>query len=418
MTTLENALKYLIGLGGIGYLLNSHLYNALNDLCKYEKPAFRFIIKSMVRENVISSFVKTNRMKDLHKISYQFASKTGLQQKDIEHILLTIKNAIDEHLNSRRNLLETPNDSVACWLPDEYGCIYDECNCKLLKARTTNSKHYGICVIKEGTKEICKNAFLRVRCNELIIPQSVNLIGDNALKHFYRNIENNSPFFILKEGILYNKTEDRIISCINSKCSYVIDVKPTIRHIDENAFITNSAWAYDYPPYVIKINKGDINYFNANYALIVVPSEEIKVQLKEKGFDCEKIIVGDIYIDKGCVVYTSDKKILLSFPKESDLTSYIILDECEELAEDAFNWLPDPDGECMHIIGNNLRTIQLPPKLKTIGKNALQGLTHLKEIYYYHKSEESNILKLLKDYKDYYVENICNRVKVKSINLD
>lgn len=403
---LENAVKYLIQENGKEYLTKHQFVNALNDICVYDKESQKFIINIMVKSNILSSFIQTQQSEDdIIKLSYNFSLKTGIQQSEIEYILKIIKKAI-KRKPSWLDLCATRFDFVGSQVIQD-GIIYSEWGEKLLKAEFCESTYS----IKDGTEIICNRAFEDCYLVDLEIPQSIEEIGDNAIPHVINNIVNHSNRFIVKEGILYDEYNKRIVCCINNKCSNVIKINSKINHIDKNAFFDKNVWSYDYPPYIFKLNTSEINYFETGYALVIVPNKEIKEQLILKGFKENSFIVGDIYEDEFGVIYSSDKKKLLCFPKELAITEYQIIDNCEKIEKDAFNWLPDPDDDgSLFIIGNNLKKLKLPQKLESIGAYSLQGLTELEELYY-PKESEDQILRLLGNYKDYYKRNIISRVR-------
>lgn len=302
---------------------------------------------------------------------------------------------------------------------DENGVLYDDIH-RLLKYDHWQSSHLDLLepqsekkiVVKNGTVTICDNAFEREHITELVIPETLCVIGTNALPHNC-HIESESPNFITENGLLFSADKKRLLVNFSNK-NAVIYIPDSVAFVDSRAFLDvddeSCAWAYDYPPYFMRINNPYINHFPTSYIRILVPSEAIKQQLIQRGFNKDSFIIGDVYVDSFGVVYSEDKKTLLCFPKESPLKTYEIIPECEVLADDAFYWLPDPEDDgSIDIRGNNLVSLVLPPNLKGIGDHSLQGLTSLQTLIY-NQDNKDNILRMLESYKDYYVRNITQRV--------
>lgn len=302
----------------------------------------------------------------------------------------------------------------------EDGTLYDDRK-RLLKydCWESNDAYISDCQsrtnisIKAGTLTICDNAFEDSRIHSLHIPESVCVIGDNALPHNC-HIESESSCFIVENGLVLSADRKRIlVNCSNHNT--IVDIPDSVAFVDSRAFLDVSdesyAWAYDYPPYFLRINNPYINLFPTSYIRIIVPTEDVKQQMIKRGFREDAFVVGNVYVDPFGVVYTHDKKMLLCFPKESSLKTYEIIPQCEALANDSFYWLPDPDEDGLNIIGNKLSSLVLPPNLKQIGNYALQGLTSLKTLLY-NAEDEGHVFKMLESYKDYFVNNITKRVEL------
>ena len=98
---------------------------------------------------------------------------------------------------------------------DEYGVLYSKDGKKVLTCSFVHRKSYNI---RKGTRIICDGAFGNQSIEQLIIPPSVVVIGNNpfASDPYYHDtkiaIKNQSPFFMVKEDALYSKDGSTIIA--------------------------------------------------------------------------------------------------------------------------------------------------------------------------------------------------------------
>lgn len=248
---------------------------------------------------------------------------------------------------------------------------------------------------------ICDKAFYHSSYGcEIIIPESVLSIGVNALPKCA--IVNNSPHFLVGKGALYSKDKTRLLNIFDYESS-LFEVPEETRLIDDGAIPSEAA------PYYVKIRNTDIQ-LDPSDSVIIVENEDQQQQLVEKGVREERIYVGNVYLDSHDVLYSDDKKTLLCFPRESHLRSYEILENCENIANDAFPNIPDPDDDgWMNYIGNELLLLTFPKELKSIADYALLGMTHLK-VARYNKADEDNVFGLLDTYHDAFKLSFRERV--------
>lgn len=107
------------------------------------------------------------------------------------------------------------DEEKATGVKDEYGVLYSQDGKKVLTCSFVHRKSYNIC---KGTRIICDGAFGNQSIEQLIIPPSVVVIGDNpfASDPYYHDtkiaIKNQSPFFMVKEDALYSKDGSTIIA--------------------------------------------------------------------------------------------------------------------------------------------------------------------------------------------------------------
>ena len=199
---------------------------------------------------------------------------------------------------------------------------------------------------------------------------------------------------IVVDDFLLTKDKHRLISCL-AHDKFIVTIPSEIRSIDEYAFFDKYSWRYDEPPYFIRFQNDIKNHFRSDYAKLIVPNDIIMQSFMNKGFEEENIIVGNVFIDDYGVIYSEDKTKLLCFPKELEITEYHILEGCEEIICDGFNYLPDPDDDGnVSIIGNKLKILHIPSTLKKVGENALEGCIYLKT-FVVSQGLESYFLKIL-----------------------
>lgn len=89
----------------------------------------------------------------------------------------------------------------------------------------------------------------------------------------------------------------------------------------------------------------------------------------------------DVYIDELGVIYSSDKKILYRYSTYINNEEYKVLDGCEVIDSDAFQYDVDVCGDSescqIYFIGNNLKRIILPESLKEIRNTAFAGCNQI-----------------------------------------
>lgn len=267
----------------------------------------------------------------------------------------------------------------------EDGCVYSSDGKRLLKYEGLNG---DITVSLLPVVTICDNAFNNAFLERIVLPESLEMIGVDSLPHC--DIELNSPYFLIDEGVLMTSDKKRIIKNINYKKA-IYNIPAEVCHIDEKAF----AWfGESAAPYYFRITNPYINCFDTNSATIIVSNEITKAQLISSKFDVE-FIVGDVYQDEMGVIYTFDKKTLLCYPRELPHSVYEILSECENIAQFAFKGFEDPDDDgSVFRYGNSLRALMLPKHLKSIESYSLSGLYYLKVIIY-NQAEDKHVKDLL-----------------------
>lgn len=285
---------------------------------------------------------------------------------------------------------------------DEFGATYSSNGLKLIEFDGF-SYGYDQKIFKPRPEciTICDNAF-RYSLDDckIIIPESVLSIGVNALPKCA--IENHSSHFLAQNGTLFSKDKTRLLNIFSYESS-LYEVPMETRMIGDGAIPSEAA------PYFVKIQNMDI-HLDPSDSVIIVETEDQKQQLIEKGVREDRIFIGNVFLDSHDVLYTDDNKTLLCFPRESHLRSYEILENCENIADNAFPNIPSPDDDgWMDYIGNDLLMITFPKKLKSIADYALLGMTDLK-VARYNKADEENVFMLLDTYHDAFMRSFRERV--------
>lgn len=154
------------------------------------------------------------------------------------------------------SLVSLTNDSSNFILED--GVLYDKAKINIIHYPINNSPTYFI--IPNGIKYIGKHTFYD--CSNLIgitIPSSVICIENNVFAGC-KNLEliNNSPNFILENGVLYNKEKTQLISLIDYELENLV-IPESVKTIGKNPFwnclnlksltISNSVTRIGYNPF-------------------------------------------------------------------------------------------------------------------------------------------------------------------------
>ena len=191
-------------------------------------------------------------------------------------------------------LVSLTNDSSNFFLED--GVLYDKANTNIIHYPINNSSTYFI--IPNGIKYIGKHTFYD--CSNLIsvtIPKSVICIENNVFAGC-KNLKliNNSPNFILENGVLYNKEKTQLIALIDYELETLV-IPESVKTIGKNSFwnclnlksltISNSVTRIGYNPFagcnflVLKNNsphftlKNDVLYNKEKTEIIYCPNTSI-----------------------------------------------------------------------------------------------------------------------------------------------
>ena len=264
-------------------------------------------------------------------------------------------------------------------IKDEYGCIYSPDGKRLLIGNGDITSY----TIKEGAEIICDNAFngWRSSLQSIVIPESVTKIGANAFPSGIE-ITSLSGRFVVKEDLLIDIVEKRLIQCLQDKEHVVIPQMAT--SIENKAF-----WECRFlqsvviPDSVTKIGHSPF-------------PTEIKVTSHSKRFVVENDLLIDI-VEKRLIQCLQDKEHVVipdsvtiigdsAFKKCISLQSIVIPDSVTTIGEDAFSF-------CY-----SLQSIVIPDSVTTIGEDAFDDYCYLESIDI-PESAPSISLRTLSNYK-------------------
>lgn len=258
----------------------------------------------------------------------------------------------------------TPDDFVDA-IYDEYGLYYSKDYKRLLSYRNPTSAQenkirIAKIVVNPKTEVICENAFEHIsfsigffpKKTEIIMPDGLKVIGDNAFafstiekitipattEQIFGNpfhdsdiseIKNKSKHFKLKDGILYDKSYERLIHCFDQKETFVADERT--KFINKSAFANQSKLKLVILPNVIEID--DKAFYTCPKIEFISLSTSL-LSIGEKAF--KQPIVDNKHFDDEYFCETRRK----------------------------------------HFIKNNI-TIKIPTSVKFIGNEALGGISKI-----------------------------------------
>lgn len=426
------ACYYIILRFGLKILKEPRLINIASDYGLFrEIEANKFILCNLIKDKFLYNFfVKLN--KEAQSVClYKFIKNTGFDTNLTSAVINIFRKAVSMYLsiNKLKNL-SVENDNCVEIIEDS-GLLYSSNYKVLLGIKDIDHCDNNI-DIKDGCLIIADNALVNSTAS-ISIPQSILYISKNSLPINHVKINNNSPYFTFENGLFMTADKRSLYRCYSRE--NIVSIPKEVQYIDKDAFPTDEFMALGYngygfnPPYFLRIVNNQITKFHYRECNCIISSLSGKGHLKEIGIDAHNYIIGDVYIDSFGVIYTSDHKVLLCFPKELGLKKYIIDKNCEFIGDDAFTYYIEfqeyeemyEDGNIIEpklfpdIKGNALEVLVLPPKLQKIGSNSLLGLVNLKKIIItqYNKDKITNLLyKYLKDFNNFDYH------KIKSVKIE
>lgn len=306
---------------------------------------------------------------------------------------INLQKALDEIDYYRTSVTEDDLKKSYC----EDGCVYSYDGKRLLKYE---GPHGDIIVDIRPVITICDNVFHEAYLEKVIIPETVQVIGEDSLPMC--DLELRSPYFTIEDGILMTSDKKRIIRKLKYERA-IYNIPKEVCCIDKNAF---SWYGEVAAPYFFRVSNPYINHFDTISAKLIVPNAIARTQLQKNGFSEEDIFVGDVFEDKMGVVYSADKKTLLCYARELPYSVYEILSECENIAQFAFVGYEDPDDDgSVFLYGNSLKALMLPKHLKNIESYSLTGLYYLKVIIL-NREDEKQVKDLLAKNKHWHTKRV------------
>lgn len=450
---LQIALHYIFLKYSTSVLKDSNnLINCLNHFGVFEAMPFAKLILEYLtsNESLLYIFLLTKEQRE--EYLENFISKTGFDEQKVRDIFHILRAAVRAYHTDKEIVksLELEGDKI----PDII-TIGDCRYAKKGKILISCSNTLPYIEISSECIAIHYDAFSQIsNCELIIIPETVKYIGVNAIWPDDVNLANHSPYFVLEDGLFMTSDKQRLLKCIST--SNILNIPPTLTHIDDVAFPTLSHLSWGSrefgnpkPPYFLRILGDHIPTINFPETYFIATKETNNKLLLNAGIDKSRIINQDVFVDSFGAIYTIDKKTLLCYPKELPYTSYSILDGCEAMANCAFNFFAsievgeEPDYEdldfaerretdiikssllpptklnttfdCNEYVviheGNNIRSLRIPNSMRQIGVDALLGLSNLTEIIL-EKDNSDSIIQLLSEYNQKNSDPILSKVKV------
>ncbi len=192
-------------------------------------------------ERLYSLFLITHSCGSLSNVSFRLMEIEKLVKPEICEI--------EENLSTK----VTENDIVN-GVADEYGVIYSKDGKRLLKGNDEIIEYK----VKDGTQVICDSAFSCCKSlSSIVFPGGVTSIGDSAfnyceslpsivlpksLKHIEINpfvgckchIKSISPYFKVKDNVLYNSDMSKLISYLSEETNFIVPC--CVTSIGDSAF--------------------------------------------------------------------------------------------------------------------------------------------------------------------------------------
>ena len=312
----------------------------------------------------------------------------SVSEQDIEYIKETKKDyrltkvSKDEE---KEKIFEWENNiNLRCQPIKRTVALYSKDGKKLISYRDDNNKH----VIKGSVEIICDKAFAgiydglnivlpkstKIIGNEIfwntsfgsfVIPSSVKTITGNPFTSCEIKLKCDSPYFVLKDDILYDKRKKKLISVLNRGKQFWLMDKSTII-IDSNVIVI-----------------GRCSFFE------VYSKSPVKLPMNV-------LYIGDCAFKNSCISEIQLGQRILEIGnsafKNSTIKSMLIPDSCNKIGSSAFEHcenlklliLPSSltsieEGtfrDCKH-----LNNVHIPEGVKIIKKEAFMGCINLTNIY-------------------------------------
>ncbi len=200
--------------------------------------------------------------------------------------------------------------------------------------------------VPEGTVEIGKEAFYyRESLEEIILPQSLEVLGDSAMEGATALKE-----LVLPAGV-HTLEFDSLYNC---KSMTTLTMSENLSEGSVNSNMLGASGALT----TIIIPAG-AQFVPENFAQHGSVKEFVVEEGNSKYFSQDGVLYG--YDEEG-------RQILISYPKAKEGTSYTVLEGTVEIGQNAFYYR------------ENLEEIILPESLEILGDSALESATALKEL--------------------------------------
>ena len=245
-----------------------------------------------------------------------------------------------------------------------------------------------------GEKAFCYSRELE----QITIPKNVKSIGAQAFNTYGEltelNVQSGNKYFSSSEGVLFNKDKTTLIQYPSNKTGKSYKIPETVTEIGDHTFAYSKLKEIDIPDSVEVI--GERAFFSAAIEEFNIPAsvKEIRSWAFAGCGEVESFSVAKANkyycADANDVLYNKDMTVLMNFPAEKDLESYIIPNGVVTIADHAFDSpglfnISIPDSveyieEYAFSNCYNLNQIELPADLKELGWGAFDYCENLKEI--------------------------------------
>ena len=222
--------------------------------------------------------------------------------------------SIPQCLLRKRIIIEVPENNPYFQTVD--GVIFNKEKTKLIKY--PYSKEEETYIIPEGVEEIDEEAFLGYihELKRIVIPSHWQNIPQWLMKKWISiEVPENNPYFMTIDGVIYSKDKRKLIRYSRKEKEDIFTIPECVEEIDEEAF------------------SGDIRELKR----IVIPSHWKSIPqclLKERIIEVPENNPYLMTIDG--VIYSKDKRKLISYSKKKKERSFTIPEEVEEIGSYAF----------------------------------------------------------------------------------
>lgn len=220
----------------------------LLSVSDFRNPSESELLKSLSSFFYDSEF---ERLYSLFLIAHSCGSLSNVSFRlmEIEKLVKPEICEIEENLSTK-----VTKDDIVNGVTDEYGVVYSKDGKRLLKGNYKIEEYN----VREGTKVICDSAFSWCKSlSSITLPSGITFIGDSAfsgcsslssivlpksLKYIGINpfvgcechIDSISPYFKVKDNVLYNSNMSKLISHLSKETSFIVPCGVT--SIGESAF--------------------------------------------------------------------------------------------------------------------------------------------------------------------------------------
>ena len=322
---------------------------------------------------LVSLFTIADMHKSLSHVSFRLLTVKKPQKPEKIEIE-------EEELSTKVTKEDLANAAV-----DEFGAKYSNDGKRLLKV-PSDIKEYKI---KDGTKVICDSAFSGCKfLQEIFIPLSVTAIGMYAfdeceslrkiilpanLKTIKANpflrckckIFSNSPYFKVKDNVLYNENMGTLISYLSNNINFKIP--NSVKSIDTSAFGYSELINIFIPESIISIGNAAFE-FSRKLREIIIPTSVKSIKKNPfEGCKCSIKCNSKEYIVENNILYNANKTELISYT--SNISSFYIPQSVIKIRDLAF------------ASSLNIQYLYIPSSVKNIGNCAFFYCLNLSNIY-------------------------------------